>query len=182
MAKTINFDKLRKRRRLIENIKRLAFLALVLAVVGVVLFLNNLFIERGTSIRVSDFIETRGGPGFPVDFPGGIIRDIKPMGKNLAVLTDTNLYIYNDKGRSVANIQRMGDRTVMLTNQGRILSFDPGHRVYRMHTPSRSDSGELENGVLAANALKLNNYFFNRYTRAQGQRHQTPDGFGLGRD
>ncbi|MCL2055819.1 MAG: DUF5711 family protein, partial [Oscillospiraceae bacterium] len=44
------------------------------------------------------------------------------------------------------------------TNQSRALSFDPGSRAYRIHTPARTDYHEPENGIISA-ALADNNMF-----------------------
>ncbi|MCL2056868.1 MAG: hypothetical protein FWH02_06595, partial [Oscillospiraceae bacterium] len=77
MPNPVSFEKVRKRRRKIETIKRLSILALIFAVVAGAVALNNLLVQNELSLRISDLLELRGGTGFPADLPGGIVRDIK---------------------------------------------------------------------------------------------------------
>lgn len=160
MGKTVDFEKVRKRRRRVETTKRLLVLCLIATAVAGVVFLNSLFVEQGLSVRVSDMIESFGGEGFPTEQPGGIIRDMKGMGGNLVILNDTNLYIYNKKAKIIKNEQRMTDKTMMLTNAERVLTFDVGSKNYSIHTPSRLTSVELENSILTGDLGKNGEYAF----------------------
>jgi hypothetical protein len=72
------------------------------------------------------------------------------MGSNLAILNDTNLYLYNSRGKIISNIQQMSDKTVLLTNNSRSLTYDVNAKSYRLHTPSRTVEAEVENNILAA--------------------------------
>lgn len=158
MGKTVDFEKVRRRRRLRETVKRLVVLVLIVGAVGGVILFNNVFVEYGLSTRISDLMGALGGDGFPVDLPGGIIRDVKDVNGSLAVLNDTNLFLYNKKGRAITNLQQMTDKTVLLTNESRALTYDVGSKEYSLHTTSRSLSGAAENGILAADLAKNNTY------------------------
>lgn len=149
-GKTIDFEKARRRRRFTENVKRLLVLAGMILAVGGVLVANSIMVEKGLSTKISDIVESWGGQGFPTDLPGGTIRDVKGMGGSLVVLNDTNLYMYNSKAKAVANIQQMTDKTVLKTTDKRALTYDIGGKTYRLHTPSRTLGGEVENGIFAA--------------------------------
>ena len=150
MAKTVDFNKIRRRRRMRETAKRLTILAVIVVFVGLVFLVNSLLVEEKLSTRVGDWVESWGGSGYPVDLPGGVIRDTEEMGKNLVILNDNNLFIYNNKGKIVTNIQQMTEKTVMDANDRQVLTFDVGSKKYQLHSPSRTIEKETENAILAA--------------------------------
>ncbi|MDL2232259.1 DUF5711 family protein [Ruminococcaceae bacterium OttesenSCG-928-L11] len=158
MGNTVDFNKIRRRRRLTQNVKRLLMLALVVGAVAGIVLLNALFVEKGLSVKVSDLIESMGGDGFPTDMPGGIVRDMKGMGNNLLLLNDTNLFLYNKKAKIVTNVQRMSSKTVMTANDNRVLTYETGGKIYRIHTPSQTYEAELENSIVAADMGQDNTF------------------------
>ncbi|MDR2931808.1 MAG: DUF5711 family protein [Oscillospiraceae bacterium] len=161
MGKTVkvDFERARKRRQFLQSAKRFAILGLVTAAVVGAIILNNFLVDQGVSTHVSDIIESFGGDGFPIDLPGGIIRDTKSLGKNLTVLNDTNLYIYSPKARLISNIQQMTENTVLCANAGRVLTYDTGSKRYRIHSPSKLlAEKETEDSILAADLGTHNEY------------------------
>ena len=151
MAKTVDFNKMRKRRQRTQTLRRLLALAAVMAGIAGVLALNNLLIEEEIPTRIGDVIESFGGSGYPVAVPGGIIRDVKNVGDNLAVLNDTNLYLYNAKGKLLNNIQQMGETGVVRTSASRVLAFDAGKKRYGIYSKSRQLLEQtLEHGIINA--------------------------------
>lgn len=137
MGNRVDFEKLRKRRQRAQSIKRIAVLAVLLACVGGIFVLNTVLVDMGVSTRLTDFVDSMGGSGFPVTVPGGIIRDVKSSGKDLVVLNDANLYIYNRKGKIITSLQQMNDSTVMTVTPERVLTFDVGSKHYAIHSRSR---------------------------------------------
>lgn len=161
MGKTVkvDFEKARKKRRLAYTAKRFLVLGLIMLAVAGVIVLNNLLVEQGVSVRVNDLIESFGGTGFPTDLPGGIIRDVKNIGKNLAVLNDTNLYIYSPKARIISSTQEMSETTVLLANSERALTFNTGSKRYRIHSSSKLlAEKEAEDSILAASLSNHGEY------------------------
>lgn len=149
MNRAINFEKLRKNRQRMATLKRLLILAAVMAAAGAVLLINRIFVEEGLTTTLSDYAESLGGDGFPVDVPGGVIRGVGSVGKNLTVLNDTNLYIYSPKGKVVNNVQRMTDSGVGLASDSRLLTFSVGDKGFAVHSLSRElHSASLEYGIL----------------------------------
>jgi len=137
MGNQVDFDKLRKKRQRAVTIKRLVIVAAVAALMGFAVLLNSFLIEAGVTVRLSDMVESFGGSGYPVPVPGGIIRDVKSMGDDLAVLNDTNLLVYNNKGKVITNLQQMGDSTMLLTSSERLFTYDVGAKRYSIHSRSK---------------------------------------------
>jgi hypothetical protein len=158
MGKTVDFEIVRRRRRLKYIIKRVSVLLLSVAAGGGLIRLHNLWVEVGMSTKVSDLLGSFGGTGYPVELPGGVIRDIKSMGNKLAILNDTNLYLYNSRGKIISNIQQMSDKTVLLTGDSRSLTYDVNAKTYSLHTPSRTVAGTVENSILAADLGESGQY------------------------
>lgn len=148
---SIDFNTLRKKRQRVTNIKRLAILAGLIVVVLLAVFLNNILVEESITTRISDLVSGFGGSGYPVALPGGVIRDIKHCDNHLAVLNDTNLYLYSIKGKQVGNFQQMSDNTVALASSGRMLTYDTGGKRYRVHSKSKTlHEQETEFSIITA--------------------------------
>ena len=150
MAKTVDFNKIRRRRRMRETAKRIIILTIIVAVIGSGFILNRLLVEQDLSTRVGDWVESFGGNGYPVDLPGGIVRGTEAMSGNLILLNDTNLYLYNSKGKVIVNAQQMSDKTIMDVSDKQVLTYDVGSKKYQLRTPSRVVTKETENAILAA--------------------------------
>lgn len=149
MGKAVDFEKIRKRRQRATVFKRLLILSGVIILVGMAMFLNNILVEESVTTRFSDIIDSMGGSGYPIPVPGGLIRDVKSMGNNLAVLNDTSLYIYSPKGKTISNIQKMNDQSVVVTSSSRVLAFAIGNKTFAVHSRSKElFSKTLEYGVM----------------------------------
>lgn len=149
MNKAVDFEKVRKRRQRMTTLKRIFILAGVMLLVAGILLVNQILVEQGLTTTLSDFTESFGGTGFPVDLPGGIIRGVGNLGNDLTVLNDANLYIYSPKGKIVKNIQKMTDNGVGITSKSRALVFSIGDKDFAIHSSSRElYNGSLEFGIL----------------------------------
>lgn len=149
MNQAVDFDKVRKRRQRIATLKRLLILAGVMLLVGVLLLANQIMVEEGITTTLSDFAESFGGSGFPVDLPGGVIHGVGNVGSNLTVLNDTNLYIYSPKGKILQNVQKMTEQGAAVPNSNRVLTFAVGDKDFAIHSLSRElHKGSLDYGIL----------------------------------
>lgn len=149
MGNALDFEKIRRRRQRAATLKRLLILAGVMLLVGAAVFFYQILVEEGASITLSDLTESLGGSGFPVDLPGGVIRSVDNIGNNLAVLNDTNLYIYNPKAKVIRNVQKMTDQTIAIPSSNRVLTFALAGKSFSVHSLSRElYSGELEYGII----------------------------------
>lgn len=149
MNNAVDFNKVRRRRQRSVTLKRLFVVAGVMLLTGAVIFTYNLLIVENATTGLRDYFESRGGMGFPADLPGGVIRDVTSIGENLAVLNDTNLYIYSKKAKIVQNIQRMTEHTVAVPSDSRVLTFSVGSRGFSVHSIGREMFTQtLELGIL----------------------------------
>lgn len=147
----VDFNKLRKKRQRATAVRRLLILAGLLVVVLLAVFLNTILVQESFTTRISDLVNGIGGSGYPVPLPGGVIRDVKSSGNNLAVLNDTNLYIYNAKGKQVGNFQKMTENTVLLTGSGRFLTYESQSQRYGVYSTSKTlHTQESEYGIITA--------------------------------
>jgi len=133
----VDFEKLRKRRQRVLTVRRLIALAVILVLVFSILAVNSYLIDNSFTIRISDWVESFGGSGYPIPVPGGVIRNVRSLDTELAVLNDTNLYIYNKKGKTLSTVQRMSENAVLVTSSKRALIFEGGGKRYVVTTPSK---------------------------------------------
>ena len=120
-----------------------------LVLIGV--YLSEMILRNDMTTNVGDFISSFGGDGYPIPLPGGVIRDVNPMGSNLTVLNDTNLYIYSKNGKQLQNVQQMTDKTIVHTSGNRALAYDYGAKTVSIHSGGRMlQKHELDETVLGA--------------------------------
>lgn len=144
-----DYEKARKRRQRNYKIKQILWVLAIVLVLGIVLYLNDLLVSRNVTTQIGEFVESIGGSGYPVKRPGGTIIDTKPLGKNLAFMNDTNLYVYNPKGKRLLAVQQMSERSVMQTNAERILVYHQGDNQFRVYSSTGElFSKELEDGII----------------------------------
>ena len=159
MGQATDFDKLRRKRRRGRLIRRIAVLVAVLLGALIVLSLNDMLVDVGVLHYINDFFADFGGDGYPIPAPGGTLRDAKSLGANIAILNDTNLFIYNKRGKELQGVQRMNDGTILLTAGGRALTYDVGSARFRLF--SRSNillEGESEYAITSAALGRKGNY------------------------
>ena len=133
----VKIETLRRARRRKLRLRQFLLFSGIVAVLLCVLYLSDFLLNFDLSARVSDTFRSYGGPGFPVPAPGGIIRNVYPMGQNLAVLNDTNLIVYNRRGRVITNIQQMTGNSMAITSRDRILTYEYGGRRVQIHSTGR---------------------------------------------
>lgn len=148
---SIDFNKLRKRRQRAALARRLLVLSAVAAVLLGAVALNSYLVEEGFTVRLSDMVQGMGGSGYPVTLPGGMIRNVRGAGDHLAVLNDTNLYIYSPNGKQVGSFQRMSSNTVLLATPDRLLTYDEGAKRFVIHSRSKMLlEQDLDYGMIVA--------------------------------
>lgn len=123
----------RKKRQRKYRSRKIIGLLLIFLAIFIAAYLNDVLVKKNVPGYLSGVMDSLGGSGFPVSIPDGSVRAIDSVGKNLAVLKDSNLYVYNNKGKQLENIQRMSERTVMHTNKDRVFYYDIGSRDITLH-------------------------------------------------
>jgi len=159
MAKATDFQKLRKRRQRNILLRRLFILVAVVVALFAVLSLNNLLVNQQFPTVVNNFIQGFGGSRFPIRAPGGILRDVQPLGNDIVVLNNTNLHVYNRNGRELLGVQHMSDSTVMLTSGNRMLTYTFGGTGFNIYFQNRMMlDGEHDNPIRVAALGERGNY------------------------
>ncbi len=150
MSNAMDFQKIRKKRQRTQMFKRMGVLLGLALTLLVILSLNDMLVQEGVLTRMRDFFGGMGGSGYPIPAPGGILREVMALEGDVAVLNDTNLYLYNKKGKELLNLQRMNDNTIALAAGGRILTYELGGTRYKIHTrQSLLLEGEHEHAITA---------------------------------
>ncbi len=147
MAKVTDFKTLKRRQMRRRTLKLLALIAAILVGTYLLSSIVNTPSFAGLS-SVLDMI--KGGPGYPIDAPGGKVQGMYQNGGSLVVLNETNLYFYNTSGSEVYRAQhRMGNPRVA-SNGTMLLNYDRGSKTYAAY--SRNNlfySGKTENAIRA---------------------------------
>lgn len=137
MGEATDFQTIRKKRQRKLALKRLLVLAAAALLVVGIFLLNDLMIRMEVFNRLGDSIASLGGAGFPTALPGGTILDTEPMKDDLAVLNETNLYIFSKKGKEIQNIQHAYNNPQMRTSQDKVLIYDGGGKNLKVYSRSK---------------------------------------------
>ncbi len=131
MANVTDFKSL-KRRQARKRILKLA--ALIAAVLMGTYFLSSL-VNTPDFIGFSAVLDMiKGGPGYPIDAPGGKIKGMYQNKSNLVILNETTIYFYNTSGSQVYSAQhRMGNPQVE-TSGSMLLNYDRGSKTYAAYS------------------------------------------------
>ena len=131
MANVTDFKAL-KRRQARKRIMKLA--ALIAAVLMGTYFLSSL-VNTPDFVGFSAVLDmVKGGPGYPIDAPGGKIKGMYQNKSNLVILNETTIYFYNTSGSQVYSAQhRMGNPQVE-TSGSMLLNYDRGSKTYAAYS------------------------------------------------
>ncbi|MBR5559642.1 MAG: hypothetical protein IKU72_05295 [Oscillospiraceae bacterium] len=145
--------KVRKQRQRKRFWQRVAALVLACAAVWGVLFLRKDIARLELGMRLSDLMASySSGNGYPVDLPSGRVLNTAAVGKDFALLTDTNLNLYNSQGKLTGIYEHGYTTPICLANGDRVLTYDRGGK--RLRVDSRSQqlfSKELDYSIVTAN-------------------------------
>ena len=149
--RAVDFIALRKKRLMWRRTRQMLLIIGITLLVLTGVYLSEMILQHNMTTSINDIIGTFGGEGYPIPLPGGVIRDVKQMGSNVAVLNDTNLYIYSKNGKQLQNVQRMTDKTILITSTNRALAYDYGARTLSIHSSGRTlHTHEFDETVLGA--------------------------------
>lgn len=131
MAKVTDFKKLKQRQARRRAFKLAGLAGVILAIAYLLSSLVNSPEFAGLS-SLSDMI--KGGPGYPIDAPGGKIKGMYQNDSGIILLNETTLYIYNTSGSEVySNLHRMGNPQVQ-TSGTMMLNYDRGSKTYAAYS------------------------------------------------
>ena len=124
----------KKRRRFFQ--KALALLLVGAAVWGL-LFLRKDIARLDFGMRFSDLLASYStGNGYPAELPAGKVVDLAPLGKDMVLLTDTMLMMYNSNGKCTGSYEHGYTAPISLTSGDRVLTFDRGGKRFRVDSRS----------------------------------------------
>ena len=139
------FELLRKQKARRRFFKRLLVLTLMTLAIALAIVLREDISNLGLGNRIADlYASWRPGMDYPVEVPAGRVVSLSALGQDLAVLGDTNLYLYNTTARRMASYQHGYKSPILRTAGDRALTFDRGGRQFRVD--SRSKPLFSENG------------------------------------
>ena len=131
MAKVTDFKKLKQRQARRRAFKLAGLAGVILAIAYLLSSLVNSPEFAGLS-SLGDMI--KGGPGYPIDAPGGKIMGMYQNDSGIILLNETTLYIYNTSGTEVySNLHRMGNPQVQ-TSGTMMLNYDRGSKTYAAYS------------------------------------------------
>lgn len=152
MAQIADIEKLRKKRSRKAFLKRLLMLLLAIAVVFAAVISIRYAETLDLQGFLSDLVASFGsGGGFPVDFPGNTAHNMEQIGSDIAVLTDSSLYIYNGTAKQVRNVQHNYVNPVAKIAGNRVLLYDVSGYNFRIDSKSKTlYERKLDNKLIAA--------------------------------
>ena len=131
MAKVTDFKKLKQRQARRRAFKLAGLAGVILAIAYLLSSLVNSPEFAGLS-SLGDMI--KGGPGYPIDAPGGKSKGMYQNDSGIILLNETTLYIYNTSGTEVySNLHRMGNPQVQ-TSGTMMLNYDRGSKTYAAYS------------------------------------------------
>ncbi len=157
MAKVTDFKALKRKQMRRRSLKVLGLIALILA--GTY-FLSSMMSTPSFAGLSSVLDMIKGGPGYPIDAPGGKVKGMYQNESSLVMLNETTIYFYNTSGSEVYSaLHRMGNPQIK-TNGTMLLNYDRGSKTYAAYSRNnlfysgKTDSaircGDIsENGCIA---------------------------------
>ena len=125
----------------------LFILVIMILAVGVFCF----FRFDGTRWVEEQVAAFTSGSGYPLEFAGDTLVDIQPVGKNVALLTDTSFYLYNRSASQMTNLQHNYHTPVMDVEGNTILLYDRGAKKLTVYNKSRElYSKEFDYPIISA--------------------------------
>lgn len=125
MGVATEFDKLRKRRRLRRAFKRTTWLMILalLAAAGFLVWSVGYYLDAGS--RLENYLSSmRPGPGYPVALDDMDVSAIIPMGTDVAVVTGSGNYVYNQNGARLFTSLNNYSNPVTRGAGGKLITYD----------------------------------------------------------
>ncbi len=98
----------------------------VAAVLAVAIFVLAILSPVSLSESMSNFFNTIGSGGYPLESVGGQVIDCCSFGNHYYLLTDSSLKAYSASGKEIISIPHGFSNPMMVANESRALVFDQG--------------------------------------------------------
>ena len=148
-------DKKRKKEKKRTAIKIIVAVLIVAVLVAFVALYETIFGE--SLLEALGFVEPP--QGYPVAVTGATPKDIIALNENVAILTDTEVVIYDRYGSLAVQSGHNCTNPHVRTNQNRAIVYDVGYYSYMLlNGSSIVSSGEHENQIISANVAQNSSY------------------------
>ena len=159
MAEVKDIQEYRKKKRKKE--KKRTTIKIVVAVVAVALVVGFLALYEtifGESILLSLGL-VEAPKGYPVAITGGTPKNVVAFNEDVALITDTEVMIYNEYGTLALQSGHNSTNPCVRTNQNRGIIYDVGYYSYTLlNGTSLVLSGEHDNQIISANVASNGSY------------------------
>lgn len=158
MATVKDIQEYRDERRKKEK-KRL-FIKIAIALVAVALVAA--FLVFYEPIFGESLLESLGlvepPKGYPVNISGGTPKSISAVGKSVALVTDTEVMLYDEYGNLAAQEVHNCTNPYIRTNNKRAIIYDVGYYSYLLINGNTTTGKEHDNQIIAAEVASNGNY------------------------
>ncbi|MEG1965544.1 MAG: DUF5711 family protein, partial [Oscillospiraceae bacterium] len=138
MGQLTDLKQIRKIRNRKKNAKRFAILMVLAVIIASLFLILEKIKEFDIKTKIDDTIISMGnGPGFPIDIAGREAISLFEVSKLPAIVNDSNIFVYNPKGKATTNIQHGYNRPIAYASNGRIVIFDLGGTKLKLHSLSK---------------------------------------------
>ncbi|MBS5622592.1 MAG: hypothetical protein KHW69_06095 [Clostridium sp.] len=138
-------------------------LILILSVVGMLLWFNrqNLAPDRVMEWAQDRVVGIGVGDGFPQPIAGTVVepKNFLSVNKELVVVSDTDLSIYNSTAKVLASRQHSFSEPVMKTNGSRTLIYNLGGTGYQVESRTKTVEKKNTEGNIFAGALSEDGHY-----------------------
>lgn len=160
MGDVTRLDEVRKRHKMRHYLRlAIAVVAIVAIAIGGTILFRYYSLSEVPELVKEYFSAFSGGPGYPIDSPGGAINDLYKINGDLAVINDTNIYLYNASGKEVGNIQHKYQNPRVCTAGKKILLYDRGGKELTMYKGDDQLLTRKMNSAIYTAALASNGNF-----------------------
>ena len=126
----------KKRARLVTRIS----IAVILLSLAVVLVINR---DKLTPESISNWLAgsistSTEAEGFPVSLPSGETVSVFASGNNIALTNQTNLYLYNSRGKKIRSVQHLKKNVQSKSAGEYTLLYSVGATEFSVETPSKN--------------------------------------------
>lgn len=160
MGKTTEFALLRRKRRRVRTFRRIVLVGVALVVMAIAIIAVDRVYRWDISCRFGNLISTlRPGRGFPVSVDGLDILQLLPMGRDVAVVSSSGIYIYNSQGVHLALWMNNYNNPLCKSGGGKLLTYDLGGTHFRIDNKTRQLFNADTSGKILAADMSQNGSF-----------------------
>ena len=144
----------------------IVIVSVFLVTVMTAMFIISLFSPVSFVESTENFFAGIGASGdFPVELSVSARNDIRNVGNDILLLTDSNINLYTSGGGRIFSRQHGYSNPKSVCSQTRILTFDTGSTSYRVDNRSETVINSTTNGAILCAAISYNGtYALNTYS------------------